>query len=160
MGSEMCIRDRLEYVDLAADHQRRSYALAREQHALNIARVELRSALSDGLKQLPTFAIGGWVWVYNTATTIRQGAKAGTDAKILKGKLSVNWTGPFKILAVGPSPTEATPYGRPLAAKLLYLDLPNDMPGADAPCRVSVVRCKPCANPMTAPTTRDSCPQG
>ena len=57
------------------------------------------------------------MWTHNTAATIRQGAKAGTDAKILKGKLSVNWTGPFKILAVGPSPTEATPDGRPLAAK-------------------------------------------
>ena len=31
--------------------------------------------------------------------------------------------------------------------KLLYLDLPSDMPGADARGRVSVQRCKPCANP-------------
>ena len=117
-GHQSLVRDQLEYVDLAADRQRRSYAVVRGQHALNNARVERRnSALSDGLKQLPTYTIGGWVWVYNTATTIRQGAKAGTDAKILKGKLSVNWTGPFKILAVGPSPTEATPDGRPLAAK-------------------------------------------
>ena len=55
-------RDQLEYVDLAADRQRRSYALVREQHALNIARVESRNfALSDGLKQLPTYPIGGWV---------------------------------------------------------------------------------------------------
>ena len=77
----------------------------REQHALNIARVERQnSAFSDGLKQLPTYAIGRWVWVYNTAATIRQGAKAGTDAKVLKPKLSLNWTGPFKILAIGPSP--------------------------------------------------------
>ena len=100
------------------------------------------------------------MWVYNTAGTIRQGAKAGTDAKVLRANLSLIWTGPFKIIAIGPSPAESTPDGRPLAAKLHYPDLPNDMPGADAPCRVSVVRCKPCANPMTAPTTRDSCPQG
>ena len=136
-GHQSLARDQLEYVDLAADRQRRSYALVREQYALNIARAERRnSALSDGLKQLPTYAIGGWVWVYNTAATIRQGAKAGTDAKVLKEKLSLNWTWPFKILAIGPSPAEATPDVRPLAAKLLYADLPNDMPGADAPCRV------------------------
>ena len=87
------------------------------------------------------------MWTYNAAATIRQGAKAGTDAKVLKAKLSLNWTGPFKILAGGRSPAEATPDGHPLASKLLHLDLPNDMPGADAPSRASVVRCKPCANP-------------
>ena len=31
--------------------------------------------------------------------------------------------------------------------KLLYLDLLSDMPGVDARRRVSVQRCKPCANP-------------
>ena len=39
-GHRSLARDRLEFVDLAADRQRRSYALVREQHALNIARVE------------------------------------------------------------------------------------------------------------------------
>ena len=147
-GHKRLARDQLEYVDLAADRQRRPYALVRKHHALNVARAKHRnSVLSDGLRQLPIFAMGGWVWTYNTLATTRQGTKAGTDSKVLKAKLSLNWTGPFKILAVGPSPAEATPDGRPLASKLLFLDLPNDMPGADAPCRVSVVRCKPCANP-------------
>ena len=40
-----------------------------------------------------------------------------------------------------------TPDGSPLGDKLLYLDLPSDMPGADARWRVSLQRCKPCANP-------------
>ena len=56
-------------------------------------------------------------------------------------------TGPFKILAVDPSLSDSTPDDRPLADKLLYMDLPNDMPGPDAHCRVSVARCKPCTNP-------------
>ena len=30
--------------------------------------------------------------MYNTAATIRQGAKTDTDAKVLKAKLSLNWT--------------------------------------------------------------------
>ena len=38
-GHQSLDRDQLEYVDLAADRQRRSYALVREQHAVNIARV-------------------------------------------------------------------------------------------------------------------------
>ena len=57
---QILARDQLEYVDLAADHRRHSYALKCDQHALNIARVEHRnSGLCDGLKHLPTYAIGG-----------------------------------------------------------------------------------------------------
>ena len=59
-GHQSLARDQLEYVDLAADRQQRSFALVGEQHALNIARVERRnSALPDGLKQLPTYAVDG-----------------------------------------------------------------------------------------------------
>ena len=65
--------------------------------------------------------------------------------KCLKAKLSLLWTGPFKILAVGP--TAKAPDGRPLADKLLFLDLPSDLPGKDSKRRVSVARCKPCSNP-------------
>ena len=79
-------------------------------------------------------------------------AKSGTDAKVLREKL--NWTGPFKTLAVGPSPSDFTPSGFPLAAKLLYLDLPSDMPGPDAHCQVSVARCKPAIIPDTTDLPR------
>ena len=87
------------------------------------------------------------MWVHNPAANIHQGAKSGTDAKVFKEKLSPNWTGPFNSLAVGPSPSDSTPDGRPLAAKQIYVDLPNDMPGPDAHCRVSIARYNPCANP-------------
>ena len=60
------------------------------------------SALSDALRAILKFAVGGWVWVYNTVATIRQGAKTDTDAKVLKAKLSLHWTGPYKVIAVGP----------------------------------------------------------
>ena len=43
--------------------------------------------------------------------------------KILKQKLLLTWTGPFKILAVGPFFAADTPDGRPLGDKLRYLDL-------------------------------------
>ena len=117
-------------------------------HALTVSRVERRnSALSDDLRQVPNFVVGYWAWLYNTASTIRQGAKAGADAKVLKTKFALNWTGPYKILAVGPCPSSDTPDGSPFGHKLLSLDLPTDMPGADAHRRVSVERCKPCTNP-------------
>ena len=85
--------------------------------------------------------------MYNTVATIRQGAKPDTNAKVLKDKLSRNWTGPYQLLAVGPCSSADNPGGSPFGTKLLYFDLSSDMPGADARRRVSVQHCKPCANP-------------
>ena len=73
--------------------------------------------------------------------------KANTDAKVLKAKHALNWTGPYKVLAVGPCSSADTPDGSPLGDNLLYLDLPSDLPGSDARRRVAIERCKPCANP-------------
>ena len=141
-------RDHLAYCDLATDHQQHAYDIAREHHPRTVARVNRRnSALSDALRPVPNLAVVGWAWVYNKVATIRQGAKPDTEPKVLEAKLSLNWTGPYKVLAVGPCSSADTPDGSPLGAKLLCLDLPCDMPGADARRRVSVQRCKPCANP-------------
>ena len=130
------------------DRQQRAYDIVREHHALTVSRVERRNlALSDALRAVPKFAVGGWVSVCSTAATIRQGAKTDADAKVLKAKLSLNWTGPYNILAVGPCTPADTPGGSPLEAELPCVDLPFDMSGADARWRVSVQRCKPCANP-------------
>ena len=40
------------------------------------------SAVSDAPRSVPTFAVGGWVWVYNTVAIIRQGAKTDTDVTV------------------------------------------------------------------------------
>ena len=134
-GHQSLAGNYLQYCDLAADHQRRANVLIREQHAVTVSRVERRkSALSGALKQLLSYTLGGWVSIYNTAATIRRGAESGTYAKVLKEKLSHNRTGAFTILAVGPSPSDSTADGRSQAAKLLYSDLPNDMPGPDVHC--------------------------
>ena len=101
----------------------------------------------DALRLLPPFSVNGWAWIYNSAATIHQGARKGTDYIVLKTKLSFNWIGPFKILAVGPAPASAAPDGRPLHDKLLYVDLSSDIPGRDSKSRVSNLRCKPCRNP-------------
>ena len=73
--------------------------------------------------------------------------KANTDAKVLKAKLALNWTGPYKALAVGPCSAAGTPDGSPLGSNFLYLDLPSDPPGSDSRRRAAIDRCKPCANP-------------
>ena len=141
-------RDHLAHCDLTTDRLQRAYDIVCEHHDLTVSRVEHHnSALSDALRPVPKFTVGDWVWVYNTAGTIRQGAKTDTDAKVLKAKLSLNWTGLYKVLAVGPCTPADTSDGSPLGAKLLHFDLPPDTPGADARRRVSVQRCKPCAKP-------------
>ena len=86
----------------------------------------------------PQITAGGWVWVYNTAATFRHGLWKGADNKVLKEKLSLNWTGPFTMTAVGPSSAADTPDGRPLGDKLPYLDLPSNISGPAAKPRVTV----------------------
>ena len=127
------------------NYQQRACDIVREHHTLTVAREHLRtSALSV---QFPDLYVGGWAWVYNTAATIRQGTRPDTDAMVLKAKLSRNRSVPYKEPAVGPCSSADTPDGSFLGAKLLRFDLPSDMSGADACRRVSVQRCKPCANP-------------
>ncbi|CAB1099916.1 unnamed protein product [Ectocarpus sp. CCAP 1310/34] len=158
-GHQSLARDQLEYCNLAVDRQRRAYELVREYNALKISRVERRnSSLLDAIHKLPQFTVGGWAWVYNTAATIRPGVQKDTDQQVLKAKFALSWTGPYKVLAVAPTSADATLDGRPLAHNLLYLDLPSDLSGPAARCRVSVLRCKPCRNPYETDDLPQSLP--
>ena len=105
------------------------------------------SAVADALRPVPKFAVVGWAWVYNSASTIRQGVTVNTDAKVRKAKLAFNCTGPYKVLAVGPCSSADIPDGPPIGDNLLCLDLPSDLPGSDARRHVAIECCKPCSNP-------------
>ena len=160
-GHQSLARDHLAYCDLATNRQQRAYVIVREHHALTATRVERsNSTLSDALRAVPKFAVGGWVWAYNTATTICQGAQTDTGGKVLKAKLSLNWPGPYEVLAVGPCTPADTPDGSRLGAKLLYLDLPSDMPGADARRRVRYNAASSVPTLTTMATCRSICQRG
>ena len=146
-GHQSLERDQLAYCNLATDRQQRAYAIVRDHYKVTTSRLERRNSKLHAAMKLPQYEVGGWVWVYNSASTIRQGARKDTDDKVLKEKLSLLYTGPFQIRAVGPATAKDTPDGRPLHEKLLFLDFPSDLPGQDAKPRVSVARCKPCHNP-------------
>ena len=153
VGHQSLARDHLAYCDLATDRLKRANDIVRAHHALIVSRVNRRnSAPADALRSAPNFTVGGWEWVYNSASTIRQGVKANNDAKVLNAKLALNWTGQYKVLAVGPCSAAETPDGSPLGSNLLYLDLPSDLPGSDARRRVAIERCKACANPHDSGT--------
>ena len=83
--------------------------------------------------------MGGWAWVYTSASNIRQGTKKDTDTIVLRTKLSLNWIGPFKILAGGPAPASEGCDNRPLYDKLLFLDIPSGPLGWDSKGGVSDV---------------------
>ena len=147
-GHQSRARDHLAYCGEATDRQQRSNDEVRNHHGLTVSGINRRNcALADALRPAPKFAVVGWAWVYNSASTIRQGVKANSDAKILKAKLALNWAGPYKVLAVAACSSTETPDGSPLGDNLLSLDLPSDLPGLDARRRVAIERRKPCANP-------------
>ena len=98
--------------------------------------------------------------MYNSASTIRQDVKANADAKVLKAKLALNWTGPYKVLAVGPCSSAETPDGSPLGDNLVFLDLPSEHPGSDDRRRVAIEPCKLCASPRDSSDIPNYLPAG
>ena len=136
-------QDQLLYLDIVRERQQRAFELVQESHLIAMSKIQRSNTkLLAILHKLPNFEVGNWVWTYNRQATIGRGG--GEDSSQIVTKLSLNWTGPYKILVVGPG---LGPDGRPVADKTLYLDLPTDMPGKDQKKRVSVDRCKMCHNP-------------
>ena len=140
VGYRSLTRDHLSYCALATDPQEPANDIVRAHPALTVSRGNRRNyALTDALRPAPNSAVGGWAWIYNSASTIRQGVKMNTDAKVLEAKLELKWTGPCS--------TAETRDGSPLGRNLLYLDLPSNLPGLDARQRVEIETCKPCTSP-------------
>ena len=51
--------------------KKRANDIVRTHHALTVSRVNRRKfALADALRAALNFAVGGWEWVYNSASTI------------------------------------------------------------------------------------------
>ena len=98
VGHQSLSPDHLVHRDLATDRQKRANDIAPAHHALTVSGVNRRHyTLADALHPEPNFVKGGWTRVYNSNPTIRRTVKSKTDAKVLKAKLALNWTGPYKI---------------------------------------------------------------
>lgn len=91
----------------------------------------------------PALFSAGWIWVYITATTIRQGLREDVDNKALKVKLSQNRLDPSGSLPCCFCSTIETYDGRPLGNKLLYVNLPSHVSGPAVKSRVTVAHYKP-----------------
>ena len=59
-GHQSLDRDIIAYCDLAADRQRRSHNIVREQHAITVSRIERRNAaLLNAFNKIPAYTPGG-----------------------------------------------------------------------------------------------------
>lgn len=145
-GYQSLAPDHLVYCDLASDREQRVNGIGRRRHVLAVSHVERRnSVLMDACRHVPNLAVGSWAWYYDTASVIRQGAKAETEAQVLKARYSINETSRYKTLAL-PFSFSDTPDGSPLGDKLFYLDPHADVPGLDTHRRISGEHCKLCVN--------------
>ena len=94
-------QDQLLYLDIVRERQQRAFELVQESHLIAMSKIQRSNTkLLAILHKLPNFEVGNWVWTYNPQATIGQGR--GEDSSQIVTKLSLNWTGPYKILVVGP----------------------------------------------------------
>lgn len=145
-GVQSTKRDQLDYLQLMKERQVKAYRLVVESDRLTKEKHRANNEQIDNtITKRPAFEVGNWVWIYDVQHTL---STATGDPKLdknaiqqrIKAKLANKWTGPFKVLGVGPGEVE----GKMVGAKLLYLDLPHD--NKTNP-RVSVLRCKRCLRP-------------
>lgn len=147
-------KDQLDYLDLVRDRQVKAYELVREEDAITKEKHNERNkTLGEVLGKKSRFEVGDWVLVYDDKSTISGGGEhvlksplehnRGGKSFALIGKLAHCWTGPYKVLYVGPGKPQNE---QEVGPKILLLDISKDEPGKGINKRVSVHRCKKCYN--------------
>lgn len=132
-GQDSLDRDQLEYCNLAVHIQRHAYSVVRDY--ISIAVLALSVITPRSSRPFYNLPMASWLG-YNNAAIIRRGAKKNTYDLVLKADFSLSWTGPFKIVNLGPAAASDAPGGRPLERKLLHLDHSTDAQGQASHRRV------------------------
>lgn len=81
-------------------------------------------------------------------TSAQRGRLKDDDDVVLESKLFRSWTGPFKILRVGPY--ASTSYEMSVGHMLLSPELPSGMRGVKSNKDVPVIHLKPCFSPVNS----------
>ena len=131
-------------IDLPTDQQQPSYSLLHKLYRITTSSLQRQNAsIMAALSVSPPSTAGGWGWVYNSASTIRHGAKKDTDTTVRKTKLSLDWNEHSRFLPWARLPP-ATPR-QPPPARQATIHRPAFRPSRTR--LVSVKRCKPCRSP-------------
>ena len=152
-GHQRLRREQLDFLQPIRERQNRAYELVRKYDFLIKAKDQAANEkLNSFCRQPPNFAAGQWVWVYDDKSTISGGGKyvlkAPADGSSRKSftvvsKLAHCWTGPYKVLLVGPG---KAPDGDLVGRNLLLLDTSHE-DSRRINVRVSVHKYKICYNP-------------
>ena len=110
-------KDQLLHLDIVWERQQGAFEPVQESHLIAMSKIQRSNTkLFAILHKLPNFEVGNRVWIYNSQATVTQGV--GEENLRLVTKLSLNWTGPYKILVLGPG---LGPHGRPVAQTRHYI---------------------------------------
>ena len=154
VGHQSLARHHLVFYDLATDWEKRANDIVCEHHALTVSGfIRRNSALADALRPTPNFTVGGWAWVYNSASTIRQGVKANTDAKDSRTNSRLTGrAGTRSWPSVSAPPPRSRTVRRSGATSSIWISIPI------YPVR-TLVGAWPlsAANPVLTPTTAGTC---
>lgn len=161
-GHQGLNKDQVDYLELMRDRQVKTYELVRQEDKLIKAKHDKNNEkLASIMENKPHIEAGDWVLVYDAKSTVAgggqhvlkpQGDFSRRNSYSLLSKLAHCWTGPYKVLVVGPGQLEvgqeqSGPIIEKVGPKLLLLDIKKDEPGGGITQRVSVSRCKKCYNP-------------
>ena len=152
-GHQGLRRDQLHFLQLIRERQNRAHELMRKKYFLIKAKQQTANEkLNSIFRQHPNFEAGQWVRVYDDKSSASGGDKLVLKAPVdgstrmsfaLASKLAHCWTGPYKVLLVGPGKApDCDLFGR----NLFLLDMSHE-DSRRINVRVSVHRCKICYNP-------------
>ena len=146
-------QEQLEFLKWVREQQMKAYELVRKED--NITKEKYKKSnevMEEMVGKREKIEKDDWVLVYDDKSTIAGGGEhvlkdnlnRGGKSFALIGKLAHNWTGPYKVLFVGPGKASD---GQEVGSKLLYLEIKANELGKGITPRVSVHRCKKCYFP-------------
>ena len=134
-GHQSLARDHLAYCDRVSERQQRANNVLPEMPCFDSFSCET-AKLSPCGRFASGFVVGNWAWLCKRLSIFAKGRRPARMPRCSRPSLKSTGralarpaTGPCKI---GRRPSSDTPNGSPHGNKLLYWDLPTDMPGAGA----------------------------
>ena len=154
-------RDHIAYCDLATDRQQRAYDIVREHYAFTVSRVErINAALSDALRAVPKFAVGGWCGCKTRLPPSAKARRRTRTPRSSRPRSRSTRRSPTKSSQLA-SATPLTPRTAPLWAPSVYIGIyPPACPARMLAGAVRYHAASPVPTLTVMPTCRSICQRG